>query len=90
LRHRESGRPPFRKSLGQPARATAVGAENLDRSIGVDAIGAAAIRHVFSALGEFLQAPLQIVDRNGQRAPDVSSDGAITLSIVSIRESWPK
>ena len=74
LRNRESGRSPFRKSLDQPSRAPAVRAENLDRPIGVDAIGAAAIRHVFPALREFLQTPLQFVDGNGQRARDVSCE----------------
>ena len=74
LRHWESGRPPFRKSFGEAPRATAVGAENLDGPIGVDAVGPAAIRYVLPVLGEFLQALLEIVNRNGHRAWNVASD----------------
>src|SRR5262245_12876468 len=74
FRYGESGQPPLRKSLDQSTRAATVRAENLDRAVGVDTIRAAAIRHVFSALGEILQTSLQIVNRYGQRAGDVSGD----------------
>jgi hypothetical protein len=73
LRHWKSGRPPFRKSFGESPRATTIGAENLDRPIGVDAIGPAAVRDVLPVRGEFLQAPLEIVNRNGYRAWNVPS-----------------
>ncbi len=74
---RHSGNPSTSRRARRPLCP-----ENLDRPIGVDAIGATAIRHIFLALGELLQTPLKIIDGNRQRARDVPSDVLACRSCV--------
>jgi hypothetical protein len=60
----EPGGPPLGKSRDQPSRSTAIGAENLDRAVGVDAVRAPAVGHHVSAVRDVAQARLQLGDRD--------------------------
>ena len=69
---RQTGRAPLREAFAQSARAASMRSQNLDRAVGVHAIGTAAVRDVLFFFRELTQSSLEIADRHRGSARDVA------------------
>ena len=69
---RETRRSPFRKSAAQSTRAPAALSQELDGTIGVDAVRSATVGDVFLVLWQPAQPAFQLGDGDRDRASDVS------------------
>ena len=71
LRHRKARGTPFGEAFEQSPGTPATLPQQFDGPVGIDAVGSAAIRHVFLVRWQRPKTVLQLVDRNRDGSGDV-------------------